>query len=266
MNTSVVPRPPLAVIQIGSELETSLTRGWLTALAGRFRPYVFTNSVGLELLGGSVCTLCQASGGAIALARCGLQLRELNFAPTLALSRGCNSNLLAMLAGNPVMKAEANDGAMPSQIDASLRRCCAPLGVDSPERSEPIGLTAATTAVATAMLAEIGYDRRDALTLYAPASVSLLHDVPRSPLPVVLLPPGAETTALGKMAGNAYFLPAHDPALRAALIGNAGQLISDDPLSLELAALLRIKSASPQQALENTSERRRGFSRDSFLP
>ena len=59
-------------------------------------------------------------------------------------------------------------------------------------------------------------------------------------LPVILLPEGHEIEFIGKLVGKAFFVAAPDPALRAALLGQASTLISDHPASIELARLMRI--------------------------
>ena len=57
-------------------------------------------------------------------------------------------------------------------------------------------------------------------------------------LPVILLPAGHEIELIGSLVGKAFFVAATELPLRAALLGRASLLISDDPATVELSGLM----------------------------
>lgn len=239
MTQSVVPRPPLAVIQLGTELECAMTRGWLAALTTDYRPIVFTTVTGAELLDlGPGNAECQAvSPGALGLWSSARRLHQLGVPRMVVLSDSWGSRLMSSLGRERLNLHRPGPAALPSTLDQAFCQCFSRLGVTTPERHEPLSVSRGTRAAARSLLAGIGIGDHDGLTLHAPASAASLPSLADISLPVVLLPPGAEIGTLGELAGMAYFLAPTSSALRAALISRADQLIGDDPLALELAAL-----------------------------
>lgn len=244
----------IVFIQLGDELHCALTRGWLAAFGARRRFRVVTRAAHRELLDVSAnpaaCHVLRP--GLLGLLRESRRLRAAGVSAAIALDPTRTSRLLASLSGAAQPIAPAAPGDDPAAVDAALARQFAALGVATPVRDGPLRLTRRTRRYARALLEGLNLDSEHIAVLCAPSSA---HDLAgwlgdRAPgsaqMPVVLLPPGRELEVLRTMAGEAYFIRADTLALRAALIGRAGRLISDDESSIAIGRLMRVECERPR--------------------
>ena len=182
----------------------------------------------------------------LALLREARRLRQARVASAVILDTTHASRVLASLAGTRVVSGTRLPAGkdLAAAVDARLAAAFGALGVQAPLRAAPLMLTTRTRATATHLLDRLGLVA-GSLTICAPAgspSPWLAEAVTREPLPLVLLPQGHELELLREFAGRAWFERADDAASRAALIGCARRVVSDDATTLSLAKLMRVEA------------------------
>ena len=251
-DSSVIPRR-VAVIPLGGEFECAMTRGWIEALAGQARVEILTRFEHREIL--DVCDdpfACHGLGrGPLDLLRLANTLKRLAPDRAIRLDDTFAGRLLGTICAAEKRSISERESQRPAAIDAALASIFKTLGVDAPLRTGPLRLTTQTVRRARKLLAQFGLDRDQSIALYAPdAATTLKNQSIASPaelpgLPVVLMPPGEELDLIARLAGHAYLVRANDLALRAALIGRAGVLVSDHAPSIELAALMHTATEIP---------------------
>ncbi len=224
-----------------------MTRGWIEALAGQAAVEIMTRLEHREIL--DICDdpyCCHGLGRSpLDLLRLANTLKNLTIGHAIRLDDTFAGRLLGTVCGAEKRAISARESARPAAIDAALASIFRPLGVDAPQRAGALTLTRQTTRRAHELLAQFDPGCNRPAVIHAPGAAEALKARPGNPrrsaadLPVVLIPPGTELDLIARLAGHAYLLRANDLALRAALIGCAGTLVSDHQPSIELAALMQ---------------------------
>lgn len=252
VDSVVAERPTVLVIQPGGELECAMTRSWVAALHKRADLHIVAGLQYAEILDIFLNPMRfhPVPHNPIDLLRLRRSLKGREFDHVLCLGNTLSSRLIASVC--PTRKriqTQIGPPERPSQIDAVLAVLFGRLGIEVPERDNAMLLTQRTLVTADELLREVGFDSGQPVPMIAPhakadaalaASWQSAQPLMGTQLPVVLLPAGHEIEFIGTLVGKAFFITPSSPEVRAALIRRASLLLSNHPLSIELARLMHI--------------------------
>ncbi|MBT8131537.1 MAG: hypothetical protein KJO35_04650, partial [Gammaproteobacteria bacterium] len=246
--------PRVLVVQLGNELDCMLTRGWIKALQRTAETEIVSHIKYREILDQlpNPTRYHPITPGPVQLLRSYRQLKNQNFDRALCLNSSIASRWLASVCpAEDRIQSTIGPPALPAEIDAVLAVLFGRLGVSAPAREHRLKLTSKTAAAADAILAEFGFTENQKPIMIAPQPgseyglLSSWHDdADPEILPVLLMPIGEEIDLINAVAGQAFLVPTPELSLRAALIGRAAQLISNDPVSRQLAQLMQTPLAT----------------------